>query len=303
MKPKRRITKFNFEGDNAAVSLVSKDVGGAANQYTTLLTKSTDVVVELSMAEYLSRFFDLWSYDAMIISKLLGYSDDYELWDEGKLEEKTTILSKMREAKEYSQEDLESVAPLMKSLAKASNYQISDLNEILKNADGEEPVSETLEEDVTKSSNTSPKEEVTMTTENVEMIEKSAMDAAIEKAKQEAKDAAKAEFEAIEKGLKDQLEEFNKAKEAAEKETFLAKAKEFEVAGVKEEAEVDAMAVALQKASKDAELEILVKSLETLTMLTKNLEGEKEQGHGVNLEATGTSVSDILKAKQAKKSK
>ena len=254
------------------------------------------------MAEYLNRFFDLWSYDAQIVSKLLGYSDDFELWDEGKIAEKTTILARMKEEMNsessdmsYSEDDMSEVAPLIKSLAQASNYKISDLDEILKKANGEAPVSE-QEEAVEKASNTSPNEEVNMTTENVEMIEKSAVDVEIAKAVA----AKEAELLEIQKGLQDQLAEFNKAKEEAEKAQFIEKAKGFEVAGIEGEA-VEGFALALQKASKDADLAVLVQALEKMVTLTKSIETvSQSEGHAADLSDTGVSVSDILKAKKTK---
>ena len=297
MKPKRRITKFDMQSDSAAVALVSKNVGGGANGYKTLLMKSTDVVVELSMAEYLSKFFDIWSYDAKIISKLLGYSDDYDLWDEGELESKTTILSKMKESEEYEEEDVISVAPLMKSLAKASNFKISDIDSILKKANGEAPVSEQQEE-VEKASNTSPNDEVTMTDTNVEMIEKSALEAEIAKAVA----AKEAELVEIQKGLQAELAEFKKAKEDSEKAKYVELAKGYSIAGVVED-KVEPFAVALQKASADDDLAILVEALGTMVTLTKSLESVQETGHSVDLEPTGNDVASILKANQAKKAK
>lgn len=292
---KTRISGFDFTGDNHAVALVSELESGAANGYKTLIMKSTDVVVELSMAEYLSKFFDIWSYDAQIISKLLGYSDDYDLWDEDKIAEKTTILKGMKDQSDYSKEDMKKVADIAKSMANASNFKITDLDEIVKDAGGEEPVSKT-EEDVSKSSeNTSPTEEVTMT----DTVEKSVYEAELQKSKQVQ--AEKAELEEIQKGLQAELEEFRKAKADAEKAEFIQKAKGFETAGITED-KVESMAVALQKASTDSELSILVESLTTLTELTKSLNGEQEKGHSVDaLSIEESGLMTLIKSKKETK--
>lgn len=302
MTKKKRLSGFDFTGENAAVALVSELEGQAANGYSTLVMKSTDVVVELSMAEYLSKFFGLWSYDAGIVSKLLGYSDDYELWDEDKISEKTTILKSMKYQSEYSQEDMKKVADIVKSMAAASNFKITDLDEIVKAADGEDPVSNKDEDVIKSSNNTSPTEEVNMSDKDLETIEKSKYEADIAKAVA----AKEAELVEIQKGLEAELTEFKKAKAEAEKAEFIQKAKGFETAGVTED-KVEVMAVALQKASKDAELAILVDSLNTLTELTKSLNGEQEQGHSADLAETANTPADVmmelLKARKAEQSK
>lgn len=293
---KKRLSGFDFTGENAAVALVSELEQGAANGYSTLVMKSTDVVVELSMAEYLSKFFNMWSYDAQLVSKLLGYSDDYDLWDEEKITEKTTLLKGMKDQSEYSQEDMKKVADIVKSMATASNFKITDLDEIVKSADGEEPVSKQQEEDVKKSSNTSPTEEVNMSDKELETIEKSKYEADLQKAAQE-----KAELEEIQKGLQAELEEFRKAKQEAEKAEFIQKAKGFEVAGIGED-KVEAMAVALQKAAKDEDMKILVDSFTKYVELSKSLEGEKEQGHGVDPLVTEESgLMALIKSKKESK--
>ncbi len=294
MEAKRRIKKFKMDGD-AAVALVSKNVGGACNNYSTLLMKSTDVVVELSMAEYLSKFFDIWSYDAKIISKLLGYSDDYELWDEEELMDKTTILQKMKESEEYEEEDMKQVAPLMKSLAKASNFKISDIDNILKDANGEDPISDNNVEAIQKASETSPKEEVNMTTE---MIEKSVYETELAKAVA----AKEAELVAIQKGLEDQLAVFTKAKQDAEKAEYIEKAKSLEVAGIEGDA-VEAMAVAMQKAAAGEDTKVLVETILKMATLIKNVDSlEDVKGHSAEAAVSeDTGVMALIKSKKQTK--
>lgn len=294
MQAKRRITKFDMQSDNAAVSLVSTNSGGAANNYKTLLMKSTDVVVELSMAEYLARFFDIWSYDAQILAKLLGYSNDYDLWDEGALEEKTTILTKMKGLKDYGEADLISVAPLIKSLAQSSGYKISDLEEIMKKANGEDPVSNNNVEAVKKASETSPKEEVTM---NTEMIEKSVYEIEIAKAVA----AKEAEMLTIHKGLEAQLEVFAKAKQETEKAEYIEKAKGLDVAGVEGDA-IEAVATAMQKAAGGEDTKVLVELVMKMATLLKNAATVTEvEGHSSAASHEDTGLMALIKSKKQSK--
>lgn len=193
----------------------------------------------------------------------------------------------------------------LKQIAKASGIPEEEFLEqakaLLESTDGEDPVSET-EEDIEKSSNnTSPTEEVNMSTET---IEKSVYEAELAKAKQEAEAQAQklAEYEQIQKNLKDELAEFVKAKEEAEKQEFIAKAKGFEDAGIKEEAQVDALAVALQKASKDEALKPLLDLVEKQAELMKGMEGTEEHGHGADMsEEDPYDVGAIVKARQAER--
>lgn len=100
LKATKRLTNINFETDGSAVALVSKDQGGSANGFNTILMKATDkisqediekasmVTVTLPITEYLSRFFNLWYDDAELLARVMGYnvddpsSDPYDYLDE-----------------------------------------------------------------------------------------------------------------------------------------------------------------------------------------------------------------------------
>lgn len=91
-KAKRKLTALDFTGKNAAVALVSKDQGGAANGMTTLLIKSANfsdeflekssqVKVTLEITEFLTRMFGMYWEDAEVLARALGYTTaqmDYE---------------------------------------------------------------------------------------------------------------------------------------------------------------------------------------------------------------------------------
>ena len=77
-KARRRLTDINFEHEGAHCALVGPSVGGAANGYTTLVTKATDkiekefidkatkVTVELQFPEFLRKFFGMYWDDAEV---------------------------------------------------------------------------------------------------------------------------------------------------------------------------------------------------------------------------------------------
>lgn len=284
----RRLSKFDFSGENHAVALVSKDVGGAANGYKTLITKGTDVIVELSMAEYLYAFFDVWSGDAEFISKILGYSDDFDLWDHEKLADKSYILSGMQEVYKaegtLDKSKLVEVADITKALAKNTNRVITDYEEIKKAANGDVPVSEI---------ETSPKEVLTMSQEAIEKAVSEALAVKQVEIEKAAYEKATAEQLEIQKGLQAQIEEFQKEKIEIEKATFVTKAQEFKDLGVED---FEAFGTAIMKASKDAEMSVLVATLEKAVELTKGMSTE-EFGHGLEKEIAKTSLHELAKSK------
>lgn len=85
-KATRKIKKFDFSGEDATVSLVGPLVGGSANGYQTLLTKSnrslseefikkaSQVTVTLSINEYLEKFFGIWDKgNQELLARSLGF--------------------------------------------------------------------------------------------------------------------------------------------------------------------------------------------------------------------------------------
>lgn len=81
-KAKRKIHKFDFQSEGAHIALVDK----AANLQTVLTMKAAEkeVTISLSMKDFLQKFFDLWSDDAELLAKMLGYSGNPTVqWEEG----------------------------------------------------------------------------------------------------------------------------------------------------------------------------------------------------------------------------
>ncbi|AMR57779.1 hypothetical protein vB_PsyM_KIL4_0055 [Pseudomonas phage vB_PsyM_KIL4] len=114
IKAKRRLSDISFTHEGAHVALVSKGQGGAANGYTTLVTKATDkiekefidkatkVTVELQFPEFLRKFFGMYWDDAEVLSVAMGYGrtecedEDVKDWIDQKVESISILKSVYR---------------------------------------------------------------------------------------------------------------------------------------------------------------------------------------------------------------
>lgn len=124
-KAKRVLKKFDFSKEDHNISLVGESVGHAANGRKTVLLKATNpkeetieikkaleqITVTLSMEEFLRKFFDMWSDDAELLTKLLGFETEYEAY-------KAAEVARGEEPWDYSKylEDKVSKFQIMKSL-------------------------------------------------------------------------------------------------------------------------------------------------------------------------------------------
>lgn len=93
-KAKRILKNFDFSKDNHCISLVGGDLGGAANGYEVIAMKALNqpeetielskaleqVSLTISMEDFLRRWFDMWSSDAEVLTKLLGFETEHEAW-------------------------------------------------------------------------------------------------------------------------------------------------------------------------------------------------------------------------------
>ena len=122
-KAVRKLKNLQFNAPHHNVSLVGAEVGSGANQTKVLLVKQAlkqetievkkaleQITVKISMEEFLRKFFGLWSDDAEVLTKLLGFETEYEAykkaeeenggttaWDYGKwLEEKVSKFEIMK---------------------------------------------------------------------------------------------------------------------------------------------------------------------------------------------------------------
>lgn len=185
MKAKRRLKNFDFEKEGAHVALVGKHQGGPANGYTTLVTKAThgipitfvekaDMVrVTMTIQDFLRKFFSLYYEDAEILAKILGYdtsTDEEESYDD------------------YIQSKVDSVE-IMKNLFKADDVAkaLSEVTEdqfdtLLKDQLMVEKAMSS-EGGVSKQNVEKTKEDVpNMSEVNKEVVQKSELEALIEKA-------------------------------------------------------------------------------------------------------------------------
>ncbi len=116
VRARRKIKKFDFTGDSAAIALVSDAQGGPANGVLTLITKSkknvseeflrkaSEITVTLSITEYLQRFFGLWGTDAELLARSLGFTT--EGMEKAEIERKEDALE-ANEPPEYPKWDQE----------------------------------------------------------------------------------------------------------------------------------------------------------------------------------------------------
>lgn len=147
-KAKRVLKKFDFNKDNHCVSLVGADLGHAANGFKVLTVKASNLVEEtieitkaleqvtlkLSMEEFLRKFFGLWSDDAEVLTKLLGFETEHEAYVKANKERKDSEDEYDWEAEHTKWiESRLSQFQLMKSMNDGSVQQInkSAFNEIV----------------------------------------------------------------------------------------------------------------------------------------------------------------------------
>jgi len=305
-KAKKKLTKFDFSGENAHVALVHREQGGGANMYKTLITKATDVKLELSMEEFLRRFFDMWWDDAEFLAKLLGYeveSDKYESepyeWKHP-LEDKVTVMKKTKQSglDSLDVKDKEVLAEAVQKLSSFSNVTIKDLDKyVAKDAGGESPVSD-IEKGNVADNSLQDKQEKPMS----EVIEKSAVEALIQKALEEQQaeiQKAVAEKESRIEELTKSLAQFEAEKAEAKKAEYVAKAADFEVLGVEDK---ESFGVALMKMAEQEELAGVMSVLEKAVQIAKGVEGLGEVGHDLEPEEEQISkTAELLKAKYGAK--
>jgi hypothetical protein len=354
-KAKRKLSDFDFTGENSHIALVGPEVGGPANERTTLVMKAnkfTDeeivkmqqIRVTMELPEFLQKFFHMYYEDSYILAKLLGYEqpeeqdevDSYEDYIERKLESFEVIKS-LHEAEDITSvlsgldanayigllKDQEQLEKAFKesseagnpaeeksstevnaevgadveaeAIAKAENpapklvlykrksdggWEPTETKAVLKkSAAGENKVNS--EEKMTEKVN-----ESTVAEFEVEVVEKSAVEA-IEK-------AAKQEKETLEKALATQKEELQKALELVqkfeqEKKEAVTKARFQQVKdAVKDEAKAEVLFKAVNLLEDAAEFEAVVKSLKDMTDLAEK--GEMFIEKGVSVEGEGTEV-------------
>ena len=96
-KAKRLVHEYRFDKDTHHVALVHRSQGGAASGYTEALVmksvddildadieKATMVKVTLPFDDFLEKFFNIYSYDAEVLTAILGFKDEEDMSEQEK---------------------------------------------------------------------------------------------------------------------------------------------------------------------------------------------------------------------------
>ena len=211
---------------------------------------------------------------------------------------KTLITKSEIDISKMSEQQVQNLKDIVKacnnfSEEEADSYIQSLREEVQKDTNGVSPVSE-LEATLEGSDVETPSEVIkNMSTENVEVIEKSAVEALVAEAIEKATAAKEAEIAELQKSLND----FKEAQEAAKKAEYVEKAAAYEVLGVED---AEAFGVALMKMAEQEDLKVVSEVLEKALNIAKNIGEVAEEGHSV--EVQDSAVSDVMKAIEFRKS-
>lgn len=291
----RRLFKFNFEEEGAHVALVSKEQGGGANGKKLLVAKSLNqlpkvddyvkvqkaleqITVTMSMEEFLCKFFGMWSDDAEMLTKLLGFETEHEnykatmeankddstyshsAWLESRLD-KFTIMKSLHEGstESISADDFIEILSLQEKVEKA-------LNEL--NTNGEIPV-----------------DKIQVEKAQYEQLEKNANEKEVAVAK-----AAQLEADLV--ALQEEISVMKAAKEAEALEVVKAAIKDLVA-----EDKLESVAKALHAMDKDAAEAVIASMTATKTNLEKSALFE-EVSHGEEIDVEKAAKDAKAKARQ-----
>jgi hypothetical protein len=325
-KPKRKLKDINFEKEGSHVALVSKQQGGGANKsnYSLILKsskfspefveKASKIKIELSITDYLTRFFGVYGADAELLARSLGFvtpgmdsaameaaeealeanePPEYPEWDSKPGDEdyeayinSTQALSELREDEYLALiTDQALVEKAFKQIDKQTAKPVKAKATVAK-ADTQITNLEVITSEPTKETN--------MTSElNQAEVAKAA-------------DAQTAVVVELQKALDEQKQQLQKALDTialfeAEKKEQLMKARKAEViSAVKDEQKAEVLFKAL-KDSADEDFKAVVKALTELTAAVEKSDLFKEIG-ATSAEAPSneSAVEKLLKAKYKK---
>lgn len=320
-RAKRKINKMDFSGQDAAVALVGNAVGGAANGHTTLLVKNTDgfseetikkastIKVELSIEEFLQKFFNLYWEDAEILARVLGFTtmqmeyeedkesievETYESW----IQEKVKSFEIMKSLKEGNAVDV------LSSIDENAYIQLLEDQNTLEKAFVEVQKSKesTSVEDSAEAGKPQIVDEVA--SEATASITKQAEETMEANTEVKEEQIAKAAFVELEKAFNEQKVALEKALEAvakfeAEKKEAIQKARhERIVLACGEQAEEVFKAVADLDQEK---FDVIVKAFSALNAKIEKSAAFEEIGASVETaEVEESAVAKLIKAKFGK---
>lgn len=209
-----------------------------------------------------------------------------------------TLIVKSLDVENLTDSQKESLKQIIKSANGFSDEEAEAYiqQNLAKNAGGDAPVSD-IEKGNVADNNIPDTQENTM-----ETIEKSAVEALIQKALEEQKqeiEKAVAEKESKIEELTKSLQAFEAEKAEQKKAEFVAKAADYEVLGVEDK---ESFGVALMKMSEQEELAGVIAVLEKAVQIAKGVEGLSEMGHDIQPEEEQISkTAELLKAKYGAK--
>jgi len=210
-----------------------------------------------------------------------------------------TLITKAVDIDAMTDVQKESLKQIIKSANGFSEEEAQAYIEQLsaKDAGGDNPVSD-IEKGNVADKTLPDNQENTMS----EMIEKSAVEALIQKALEEKQaeiEKAVAEKESKIEELTKSLQAFEAEKAEAKKAEFVAKASDFEVLGVEDK---ESFGVALMKMAEQEELAGVMSVLEKAVQIAKGVEGLGEMGHDIEPQEEQISkTAELLKAKYGNK--
>lgn len=318
-KAKRVIKELDFSGEGCAVSLVGPSVGGAANGKSTLLIKSkgtkisdefikkaSTIKVTMEITEFLSKFYSIYSSDAEVLARALGFTtaeqdreaskepSEYVDWYEDYINEKVSSIE------------------VMKSL-----YQAENVADVLAELDGPQYLGlmqdqQMLEKSFRKIERINKAKESKPTGEDTSKsneVDKGVSGPAIKQTKETNMDE-KEKLEALQKSFEDNkvmlqkaLDEVNTLK--AEKQEQVIKSKTAKITEIiKDETQAKAIVKAALALDNEGDFNAFVTAVEAIAKAVDKSELFIEKGlQADNAEAKPETnhVEKLLKAKYAAK--
>lgn len=303
--PKRKLKNIDFSDESSHIALVSKNQGGPASgaNYSLVLKnaegrskefieKMQAIQVTLSVPDFLERFFHIWEEDAEVLAAMMGYVEppedeameaqkDIDKWAMKRFES-FSIIKSLHESKNFP-EALSKLSEDQYLTVLQDQVQIEKaLNALAKGASTSTKVEPKVGASAPKRK---PKEKVM--TQEVEMVEKSAL-IAVEKAANETKVA-------LEKALK-QIAEI----EEAQKQAIVKSKTETIQAIIKDEKQSQVIIKAALALEKQEDFDALVDVFKSLSKLADNSGFFKEQGASVDSNSEQVQESALAKVIKSK---
>ena len=304
-KAKRLVHEYRFDKDTHHVALVHRSQGGAASGYTEALVmksvddildadieKATMVKVTLPFDDFLEKFFNIYSYEAEVLTAILGFKDEDDMseqeksdmsWEDYKAEcekekqdfiNSVEILKSVKDGKETIQDlNVASLLSIRSTQAKFETYleKSKTIGNPVKQSKKETPVDKEVQK---------AKDE--LNTVQTQLAE-------LQKAK-EASDSALALALADVQKANDQLEQMK-----AEKLADVQKARLAQLEAVKPKEEAAELFKSLSPLD-DVSFATVIKSFKSSADLEAEALKEKGVG-GSQAEEHVDKVAEILKAK------